>query len=119
MRSPFYMRAFYAVALRYISSYKGHVGLFQWHSHSLLAYTFVFANFHVSLRYQLIQHRKRYCHIGASFKASKTARVLGSAMRPGSKRPDLPAVTHQNGFSSAITNGAPTLTLLVILFIYM
>ena len=66
------------------------------------------AYIHVLLRYQQIQHRKRYCHTGASFKASKTARVLGSAMRPDSKGSELRTVTHQNGFRSTITFGVPT-----------
>ncbi|SNC61782.1 hypothetical protein SAMN06295916_0545 [Polynucleobacter victoriensis] len=45
---------------------------------------------------------------GVSFKASKTARVLGSAMRPDSKGSELRTVTHQNGFRSTITFGVPT-----------
>jgi hypothetical protein len=41
-----------------------------------------------------------------TFKASN--HQLGSAMKPDNERSDLPAVTHQNGFSSTITVGVPT-----------
>ena len=111
MRSPFAYEPFTLRALCCISSSKGHVGLFQWHfplTFSLYELLRNLAYIHVLLRYQLIQHRKRYCHTGASFKASKTARVLGSAMRPDSKGSELRTVTHQNGFRSTITFSVPT-----------
>jgi len=73
MRSPFMCEPFTRKSLRCINSYRGSMGLFQWRfplTFSLYEFLRNLAYIHALLRYQQIQHRKRYCHTGASFNAS-------------------------------------------------
>ncbi len=63
---------------------------------------------------QLLRHRKRFYHIGASFKAS--CHQQGSAMNRVTSTA-LPTVAHQNGFNSTIFNRRANLDLVCITYL--